>query len=85
MALMRSQRMVDSCGVIGAGASWPPAVWASLRGCSTIITMGLLDYERLTRLTIRVSRAQRRRLGERARRGVIMTVARAALDRARTR
>ncbi|MDE2768576.1 MAG: hypothetical protein OXI70_10865 [Chloroflexota bacterium] len=46
--------------------------------------MGLFDDERLTRLTICVTPAQRRRLGELARRagrGVTMArVARAALD-----
>ena len=47
--------------------------------------MGLFDDERLTRLTISVTQAQRRRLGElakRAGRGVTMgRVARAALDK----
>ncbi|MDE0026204.1 MAG: hypothetical protein OXP69_17485 [Spirochaetaceae bacterium] len=47
--------------------------------------MGLFDDERLTRLTISVTPAQRRRLGElakRAGRGVTMgRVARAALDK----
>ena len=46
--------------------------------------MALFDDERLTRLTISVTRAQRRRLGElakRAGRGITMArVARAALD-----
>ena len=45
--------------------------------------MGLFDDERLTRLTISVTRAQRRRLGELAQRagGVTLArVARAALD-----
>ena len=46
--------------------------------------MGLFDDERLTRLTISVTQAQRRRLGELARRagrGITMArVARAALD-----
>ena len=46
--------------------------------------MGLFDDERLTRLTISVTQAQRRKLGElakRAGRGVTMArVARAALD-----
>ena len=46
--------------------------------------MGLFDDERLTRLTVSVTQAQRRRLGELARRagrGVTMArVARAALD-----
>ena len=46
--------------------------------------MGLFDDERLTRLTISVTQAQRRKLGElakRAGRGVTMArIARAALD-----
>ena len=49
--------------------------------CSTLINMGLFDDQRLTRLTISVTRTRRRKLGEFTRRGVTMArVPRAALD-----